>query len=184
MVSQNHASGPLRALYEGLKAGNIDRRTFVHRASLLGISAASAVFLANTAGVAAQDASPAATAAAERPAAGTENQERGAGGELKLIQWQAPTLLSPHVATGVKDFLASVLVLEPLMHYLPDATMIPNLVTEVPSVENGSLSEDLTEVTLKLLPDVVWSDGEPFTAEDVVFTIDWVKNPENASVNI
>ncbi|HEV2073249.1 MAG TPA: peptide ABC transporter substrate-binding protein [Thermomicrobiales bacterium] len=187
MASQNHASGPLRALYEGLKAGNIDRRTFVHRASLLGVSAASAVFLANTAGVAAQDASPAATAAAgsaERPAAGTENQERGAGGELKLIQWQAPTLLSPHVATGVKDFLASVLVLEPLMHYLPDATMIPNLVTEVPSVENGSLSEDLTEVTLKLLPDVVWSDGEPFTAEDVVFTIDWVKNPENASVNI
>ena len=39
----------------------------------------------------------------------------------------------PHTATSVKDFLGSVLVLEPLMHYAPDA----NLVTEIPSKENG-----------------------------------------------
>src|SRR5690606_17993284 len=118
-----------------------------------------------------------------RPAHGAENQERGAGGELNIIQWQAPTLLSPHVATGVKDILGSVLVIEPLIHYASDSTMIPNLVTEIPSVENGGLSEDLTEVTLNLLPDVLWSDGTPFTAEDVVFTIEWVKNPENNSTN-
>jgi peptide/nickel transport system substrate-binding protein len=154
---------------------------------MLGVGTAGVAFLANNVtSVAAQDASPAASPASgvsAAPAEGTEGQERGAGGELRLIQWQAPTIMSPHVSSGTKDFLAACPVLEPLIHYAPDATMIPNLVTEVPSLENGMLSEDLTEVTLHLVPDVVWSDGTPFTADDVVFTIDWVKNPDNNSVN-
>lgn len=181
------ATGQLRELYDALKNGEIDRRTFIHRASLIGIGATSLVFLANTASITAQDASPATgdeTSRSIRPEVGTENQERGGGGVLKIIQWQAPTLLSPHVATGSKDWLAAVLVVEPLMHYLPDSSMYPNLLIEVPTLENGLLNEDLTEVTLKLLPDVLWSDGEPFTAEDVVFTIDWVKDPANGAVNV
>ena len=37
-----------------------------------------------------------------------------------------------------KDQLAACLVTEPLIHFLPDGTPIPCLVTEVPSLENGS----------------------------------------------
>ncbi len=33
------------------------------------------------------------------------------------------------------------------MHYLPDGTVIPNLVEQVPTVENGLLKEDLTGFT-------------------------------------
>jgi peptide/nickel transport system substrate-binding protein len=189
MRTQSPFNQPVRALYNAFVQGQIDRRTFVTRLSALGLGTAMTVFLANQ-GAAAQGASPEASPAAspvagggERPAAGTENQERGAGPALSIIQWQAPTILSPHVSSGVKDFLAATLVLEPLIHYLPDSTLVPNLLTEIPSVENGGLSEDLTEVTLRLLPDVLWSDGEPFTAEDVVFTINWVLDPENASVS-
>jgi peptide/nickel transport system substrate-binding protein len=181
------SSGRLRSLYESLQAGDIDRRSFVQRASMLGIGAAGVAFLANTGtrSAFAQPTTPDASSegAAGRPAAGTENQERGQGGELKIIQWQATTLLSPHVATGTKDYLGSLLVLEPLMHYLPDASIVSNLLTEVPSVENGLLAEDLSEVTLTLLPDVVWSDGTPLTAEDIRFTVEWVQNPENTSTN-
>ncbi len=199
MVSQNRTTGPLRDLYESFTSGAIDRREFMRRSSILGVSTAGALFLANTANAVAsggstrngaaflaQDATPGASptaGGAERPSVGTEGQQRGQGGDLNLLQWQAPTLLSPHVATGVKDNLGAILVLEPLIHYLPDATMIPNLVTEVPSVENGLLAEDLTEMTLNLLPDVLWSDGEPFTAEDVKFTVEWVQNPDNNSTN-
>ena len=82
-------------------------------------------------------------------------------------------LFSPFNASGVKDYLASVPVLEPLFHYLTDATLIPNLVKEVPSFENGLLAEDLTSVTYNLLEGVTWSDGTPFTAEDVRFTWEW-----------
>jgi len=184
---------PLQSLYSTFKTGEISRRAFVQRASALGMSAASIAFLANTGAVHAQGGTPVikeggtiseVELVSYQPAVGTEDQERGGGGELNIIQWQAATMLSPHTATGDKDFLSSVLVLEPLMHYAPDSTMIPNLVTEVPSKENGGLSDDLTEVTLKLMPDVVWSDGEPFTADDVVSTIEWILDPANNSVSI
>lgn len=64
----------LRSLYTAFCAGELDRRTFIRHASALGVSAAGAVFLANTAGVSAQDASPAASPAAQsavRPTFGT-----------------------------------------------------------------------------------------------------------------
>ncbi len=118
------------------------------------------------------------------PAVGTEGKTRGQDGELRLLQWQAPTLLNPHVATGTKDYLAACIVVEPLMNYLPDGSIIPNLVTEVPTIENGMLAEDLKSVTFKLKEGVTWSDGEPFTAADVVFTRDWIMAEENASVSI
>lgn len=184
-MDQKTSTGPLRELVGSYKAGKINRRRFAQGATALGLSTPMVAFLANT--VVAQDATPMATPAGEartRPEVGTENQTRGEGGDLNIIQWQAATLMSPHVATGVKDFLPSVLMLEPLIHYLSDASMVPNLITKMPSQADGDLAEDLTSVTLTLMEGVTWSDGEPFTANDVGFTIDWVKNPDNASVNI
>ena len=172
--------GPLSQLVSSYAEGRLDRRSFISGASALGVSSAAAIFLANTA--AAQDATPDANLSI-RPDHGTEGQERGGGGQLSLMQWQAPTSLSPHVVTGSKDFMAAMLVVEPLVHYSADSTMIPNLVVEIPSVENGLLAEDLSSVTFNLLPDVVWSDGEPLTADDVAFTVEWVKDPANNSVN-
>jgi peptide/nickel transport system substrate-binding protein len=117
-----------------------------------------------------------------RPAFGTENQERGEGGELRIIQWQAPTMANAQHSVGTKDLLLASLVQEPLMNYLPDGSISPTLVTEVPTVENGLLADDLLTVTFTLLPDITWSDGEPFTARDVQFTWQWITNPENAAI--
>src|SRR5699024_7342712 len=99
--TMTQTSGPLKSLYAALTAGSIDRRTFIQRASMLGISAAGIAFLANTGIARAQDASPeegagtlpAIDLVSDRPDAGTENQERGAGGELNMLQWQAATML-------------------------------------------------------------------------------------------
>jgi len=140
--------------------------------------------------LAAQDASPAASPAASpvavtatRPSAGTDTQQRGAGDELRLLVWQAPSVVAPHSGTGDKDFVASALVFDPLLHFLPDGTIIPNLVTQVPTVENGQLAADLSTVTFTLLPDVLWSDGEPLTSRDIAFTWQWITTQSNASVN-
>ncbi|HEV2067970.1 MAG TPA: peptide ABC transporter substrate-binding protein, partial [Thermomicrobiales bacterium] len=120
--------------------------------------------------------------AADRPTAGTESQQRGAGGDLRIIQWQAPSHLSGPTATGDKDNLGASLVSESLLLRLPDGRLIPNLVKEVPTVENGLLAEDFTSVTYNLLEGVLWSDGQPFTANDVVFTWRWIMDDSNGAI--
>lgn len=57
---------------------------------------------------------------------------------------------------------------------------VPVLLTEVPSVENGGVSEDGTTLTFNLRDDIVWSDGEPITAEDFIFTYDMILDPANS----
>ena len=171
--------GKFGQLFEEYKAGGITRRQFLARAATLGVGASVATFVASSHRAAGAPAQPRAGFASVHqaggaPAVGTEGRTRGAGGELRLLQWQAPTTANGHVATGTKDQLAASPVLEPLMNYLPDGSLIPKLITEVPTVENGLLKEDLTGVTFKLQPGVLWSDGTPFTAEDVVFTHQWV----------
>src|SRR5207237_250449 len=47
---------------------------------------------------------------------------------------------------------------------------VPILAAEIPSFDNGGLAKDGTSVTWKLKQDVVWHDGKPFTADDVIFT--------------
>lgn len=56
----------------------------------------------------------------------------------------------------------------------------PNLVTEIPSPENGGVSEDGLTITMHLLDDIVWSDGEPITSADFLFTYEMIMADENA----
>ena len=181
-MSIQKPTGPFSELFDSLKRGEISRRHFISAATALGMGVSVATYCASS--VAAQDASPAATPAeaAVRPSAGTENQTRGEGGELRILQWQAPTNINAQQATGDKDGLAALFVSEPLMMTLPDGSLVANLVKEVPSDVNGLLATDLTSVTYNLLEGVTWSDGEPFTAADVIFTWQWVMDDANAAV--
>jgi peptide/nickel transport system substrate-binding protein len=40
------------------------------------------------------------------------------------------------------------------------------------------VSEDLTSITWKITPGIVWSDGTPFTSADVKFTYEYCTHPE------
>ena len=102
---------------------------------------------------------------------------------LKLLYWQAPTTLNPHLSPGTKDREAAAPILEPLAAYNADEELIPVLAAEIPTQDNGGISEDNTTVTWKLKGDVQWSDGEAFTAEDVVFTYQFITNPEVGSTS-
>ncbi|MGB5917209.1 MAG: peptide ABC transporter substrate-binding protein, partial [Phormidesmis sp.] len=92
--------------------------------------------------------------------------------------WQAPTTLNPHLSPGTKDREAASPVLEPLAAYTADETLKPILAAEIPTVDNGGISADNTTVTWQLKDGVLWSDGEPFTADDVVFTYNFITNAE------
>jgi peptide/nickel transport system substrate-binding protein len=95
----------------------------------------------------------------------------GQGGDLLILQWQAPSQANGLLSSGTKDFLASSLVLEPLAEIAPDGSIVATgLAAEVPTVENGGVAEDFSSITWNLREGVLWSDGTPFTADDVLFT--------------
>lgn len=96
--------------------------------------------------------------------------KRGQGGTLKILYWQAPTILNRHLATGTKDADAARLVTEPLAAWGPDAKPIPVLAAEIPTTDNNGVSKDYKTVTWKLKQGVKWSDGSDFTSDDVLFT--------------
>ena len=54
--------------------------------------------------------------------------------------------------------------------YDPDGALIPALASEIPTLENGGISSNLTSITWKLRDSLKWSDGSGLTAHDVVFT--------------
>ena len=56
---------------------------------------------------------------------------------------------------------------------------IPELATEVPTMANGGVSKDGLTITYHLRKGAKWSDGVPFNADDVVFSIHAVLNPAN-----
>ncbi|HEX5167321.1 MAG TPA: hypothetical protein VFV93_18075, partial [Thermomicrobiales bacterium] len=59
--------------------------------------------------------------------------ERGGGGNLRLLYWQAPVIMNPHLANGTKDFHASRVCLEPLVDFDKDINPILVLAEEWPS---------------------------------------------------
>ncbi|KMK67845.1 peptide ABC transporter substrate-binding protein [Puniceibacterium sp. IMCC21224] len=110
--------------------------------------------------------------------------ERGSDGEVKIIYWQAASILNPYLSGGTKDIEAASLVIEPLGRYDPTGVLVPFLAEEIPTVENGGVSEDLTSITWKIKEGLLWSDGTPFTAEDVKFTGEYCMDPEGGCAQL
>ena len=100
---------------------------------------------------------------------------------LRLLYSRSAVTLNPHLATGYQDFEAARIVYEPLASYDQAGVLVPFLADEIPSLDNGGVAADGTSVTWTLRPDVTWTDGEPFTADDVVFTFEFIRNPAVAA---
>ena len=94
------------------------------------------------------------------------------GGEetLTILYWQAPSTPNPYLSGGFKDRDAGAITLQPLAYYDPDGALVPALAEDIPTLQNGGISQDLTSITWNLKDDLKWSDGSDLTAHDVVFT--------------
>ncbi|MEL6913297.1 MAG: peptide ABC transporter substrate-binding protein [Pseudomonadota bacterium] len=123
----------------------------------------------------------AAAAVAFAPAAFAE---RGSDGEVRIIYWQAPSILNPFLSGGTKDVESASMIIEPLARYNERGELVPWLVTEVPTVDNGGVSEDLTSITWNITPGLTWSDGTPFTSADVEFTYRYCTDPEGGCAQV
>ena len=160
----------IQGMVQDVKEGGLSRRSFIQKMAALGITAPIATQILSWNDVAMANAT-----LEYKPT------KAGGGGPLKMLLWQAPTLLNPHFASGTKDQIASRVFYEPLAGWDKEGNLIPQLAAEVPTKANGGLSEDGTTVIWKLKKDVKWHDGKPFTADDVVFTWEYAADPATAA---
>src|SRR5262249_18053245 len=104
----------IRDLIDDANAGRIGRRRLVQTDVGLGLTAPMAAQMLASGGVAHAQPRPAFTPT-----------RRGGGGPLKVLWWQAPTMLNPHFGTGTKDLDGSRVFYEPLAAFDPDGNPVP-----------------------------------------------------------
>lgn len=154
--------------------GRLSRRGFLTRVMALGFSPPMARALlagAGAAGVAgAVQAAPVAAAAAaqEKPAP---------SGQVIVGLSQEPTIFNPLKSTLEVDRGVQYALFDSLWRIDEQGALVPNLATEIPSVENGGISADGLRYTFKLRQDAAWHDGQPFIARDVLFSHAKIMDP-------
>jgi peptide/nickel transport system substrate-binding protein len=85
---------------------------------------------------------------------------------------QEPTVFNPLMAHIEVDEGVHYNLFDPLWGVDEKGNYFPMLATEVPSLQNGGISQDGLTWRVKLRGDVKWHDGQPFGADDVKFTHD------------
>lgn len=103
------------------------------------------------------------------------------GGAIVVSLIQEPGQLNEFFNAQSGSFI-SVLAVEPLFTFDANGEPVPILASEVPSLENGGISEDSLTITYRIRQGITWSDGEPFTAEDLAFTFDVYRDPESTTL--
>src|SRR5436309_11186776 len=163
----------IHGLIADVRAGHLSRRAFTRIMLGLGLTGPLVAQMLDLAGVDAQPRTD-----------GFTPTRRGGGGQLKVLWWQAPTLLNPHFANGTKDQDGSRIFYEPLAAFDPEGNLFPVLAQEIPTVDNGGLARDGRSVTWKLKRGVTWHDGKPFTVDDLVFNWEYSADPATAAVTM
>ena len=121
--------------------GRLDRREFMALSSILGLTVA--------------------TSMAGTPALA---QEPKRGGVLKIGQ-QVLAINDPRVYDWPQKSNVARQFCEPLVRWQPDGTFTPSL------LESWEVSDDAKTYVLKVRKNATWTNGDAFTADDVIFNI-------------
>lgn len=100
------------------------------------------------------------------------------GGQVIVGLSQEPTVFNPLKAHIEVDRGVHMCLFDALWRMNAQGKFVPNLAVQVPTVENGGISRNGLQYTIRLRRDVTWHDGAPFTAADVSFTYRYIMNPK------
>ncbi|HPT75142.1 MAG TPA: ABC transporter substrate-binding protein [Defluviitaleaceae bacterium] len=96
------------------------------------------------------------------------------GGEM-IISFRMPKTLNPLLNEDYTVDQVLKLVFDTLIDFDESQKPIANLATD------WTFSNDGTTITINLRQGVQWHDGDPFTARDVIFSLDVIKNAPSTS---
>jgi peptide/nickel transport system substrate-binding protein len=117
------------------------------------------------------------------PAIVGQPQETPAAGQPKVVTISFttgdPESLNPLYAYSWGSEVAFEMFLLPLWNIDKNGNYVMELAAELPTLENGGVSADGLSITIKLRPGVKWSDGQPVTAEDAVFSYEMAMHEKN-----
>lgn len=102
---------------------------------------------------------------------------------LRFANGDDITTLDPLLSAETTVGLLSQLTMAYLVRYDKNNRPIPELATVVPTRGNGGISADGKTITWHLRTDAKWSDGAPFDADDVAFSVAAMQNAANSVVS-
>jgi peptide/nickel transport system substrate-binding protein len=100
------------------------------------------------------------------------------GGRVVIGVQHEPEMLSEILNATATNNMVCNLVFSKFVKYDDQLNLFPDLITEIPTVENGGISPDHLTYTYHLREDARWHDGRPVTSDDVRFTYRVIMNPD------
>src|SRR5579859_1855298 len=105
------------------------------------------------------------------------------GGTILMSDWEFPTSTNPWFNTSVVGVeVADGLYGSPYA-VTSDGKFLPDELTEIPTQANGDVSADGLTVTMKLNPNLKWSDGQALTSADFVYWWKTLLDPATAAAS-
>jgi peptide/nickel transport system substrate-binding protein len=108
------------------------------------------------------------------PSPSTGGASGASTGTLRVGWSSEPDVMNPLTSTTSEALEVLQLIYDKLMDYDADLNIVPSL------AESTDVSADGTQVTYHLRSGVTWHDGEPFTADDVVFTFSLIAGQKSS----
>lgn len=100
---------------------------------------------------------------------------------LVFVLAAAPQPLDPNIYTTLNEAQIMREINETLVNMTTDYKFYPGLAETIPTVQNGLVSKDGTTYTIKLRKGVKFHNGNPFTADDVVFSFNRILHHPKSS---
>jgi peptide/nickel transport system substrate-binding protein len=112
----------------------------------------------------------------DEPDTGAPAGDDKMGGSITFTHLE-PATLNPFIRPDLEAWAAAQMVTKGFVDLDPNGNWVPILASELPSLDNGTVSPDGLVITWKLRPNLKWSDGEPITVDDLIYTWEICSDP-------